>query len=87
MINNTLITPIEPADIITKTVAFSFTVVCQSLTLFSTASFIVSLRDENENIINTQLITLSTEQYQSWNNNDEYIITLVASILGVTPTA
>ena len=82
---STITTPIEPEDIITKRTAVSFTISCQNLTLFTSASFMVSLQDQNGGIINTQLITLTQEQYLAWNNNDEYIVNLIASILGVTP--
>jgi hypothetical protein len=82
---STITTPIEPEDIITKRTAVSFTIDCQNLTLFTSASFMVSLQDQNGGIINTQLITLTQEQYLAWNNNDEYIVNLIASILGVTP--
>ena len=84
--NNPITTPIEPDDIITKRTAVSFTIACQNLTLFTSASFFVSLKDASGGIINTQLITLTQEQYLAWNNNDQYIVDLVASILGVTPT-
>jgi len=78
-------TPIEPDEVITKKTAVAFTVTCRSLELFKTATFIINLLDIDKNIINTQYITLTNEQYLEWNNNDQYIIDLVASILKVTP--
>ena len=77
-------TPIEPSEIITKKTAVSFTIICRSLDLFKSASFLVYLKDNEGGIINTELINLTTEQYLEWNNNDEYIVKLVAGILGVT---
>ena len=77
-------TPIEPSEIITKKTAVSFTITCRSLDLFKSASFLVHLKDKDGGVINTELINLTTEQYLEWNNNDEYIVNLVAGILGVT---
>jgi hypothetical protein len=78
-------TPIVPDEIITTKIATSFTVTCRSLELFTTASFLVYLLDQNGGAISSQIINLTTEQYLAWNNNDEYIINLVANALGVTP--
>jgi hypothetical protein len=72
---------IQPDTII----ATSFIVKCRTLELFTSATFVVSLLDVNNTIISSQFITLTTEQYLMWNNNDDYITNLVASILGVTP--
>ena len=77
--------PIQPDTITTTRVAVSFTVKCKSLELFTSAVFTVSLLDNINSIISSQMITLTTEQYLLWNNNDDYIINLVASILGVIP--
>ena len=79
-------TPIKPDIIITEKIATSFTVTCRSLELFKTASFLVYLLDDAKNVISSQMINLTTEQYLAWNNNDDYIINLVASILNVTPS-
>ena len=79
------VTPIVPDVITTTRTATSFTIMCRSLELFNTASFIVNLLDSDRKNISTQIVTLTTEQYSQWMNNDSYIINLVASILGVTP--
>ena len=82
---NTNTTSIVPEEINTKKTAVSFTVSCRALELFKSASFVVHLMDANRNIISSQVITITTEQYLQWNNNDDYIINLIASILNVTP--
>jgi hypothetical protein len=79
------IIPIQPNTITTSRIATSFIIKCRSLELFTSATFIVSLLDVTNNIINSQVITLTTEQYLMWNNNDEYITNLVAGIIGITP--
>ena len=77
--------PIQPDTITTTRIAVSFTVKCRSLELFKSATFLVSLLDVNNNMISVQVIALTTEQYLLWNNNDDYITNLIASIIGVTP--
>ena len=72
--------------IITTTVneITSFTVTCESLELFTSATFRVDSFDSNGNIISRQPIAITTDQYLNWQNNDEYITNLMASILGYT---
>ena len=50
--------------------------------MFNNATFRVDSFDVNGNIVNRQFVTLTNEQYLSWNNNDEYVVTLVAAQLG-----
>lgn len=78
-------TPIEPDQVVTTRIATSFTVSCQSLTLFKSASFIIYLLDADGGIISTSFMSLTQDQYLQWNNNDDYIIGLAAAQLGVTP--
>jgi len=73
---------IQPFVITTTNTAVSFSVTCQQLNLFTNAEFRVDSFDVDGNIVNRQFVTLTNEQYLSWNNNDEYIVTLVANQLG-----
>ena len=77
-------TPIEPFPIVTTKVVRSFTVSCRSLTLFTNATFTVDSFDEKNNLISRQVIPIDQQQYLEWNNNDEFIIDLMAQILGYT---
>lgn len=77
-------TEIQPYPIVTTNVVTSFSVSCRSLTLFTNATFTVDSFDRDNNLISRQVIPITTEQYLEWNNNDEYIIQLMASILGYT---
>jgi hypothetical protein len=77
-------TQIEPYTQITTKVIHSFTVACRSLTLFSSATFTVDSFDDSGNLISRQVVPIDQQQYLEWNNNDEFIIQLMASILGYT---
>ena len=73
---------IQPFVITTTNTAVSFTVTCQQLSLFNNAMFKVDSFDADGNIANRQFVSLTNEQYLSWNNDDEYIVNLVANQLG-----
>ena len=78
-------TPIEPYVQTTTQTITSFTVSCRSVNLFTNASFTVDLLDVNGNLISRQVLTMTTEQYLAWQNNDEYVINWVEQTLGFTP--
>jgi hypothetical protein len=76
---------IQPNIITTTKTATSFSVKCISLNLFTNAAFSVNLLDATGSMIDHKMITLTQDQYKEWNNDDQYIINLVSSILGVSP--
>ena len=62
--------------------AVYFTAQCVGLNLFESASFVGSALDASYNVVDTRVITLSTEQYNEWKKvDDNYIIALVAKTL------
>ena len=77
-------TPVQPFTITTTTIVTSYTVSCRSLTLFTNATFTVDSFDINNNLLSRQVIPITNDQYLEWNNNDEFITTLMAQILGYT---
>lgn len=77
-------TPIDPFVVTTTNVVTSFTVSCRSLVLFTNATFTVDSFGRENNLISRQVIPITNEQYLEWNNNDEYIINLMAQKLGYT---
>ncbi len=74
---------IVPATQTTTVTITSFDVSLRTLELFKTASFIVNTYSDN-GIVDRKIISLTQEQYQAWNNNDSYIINLIATELGFT---
>lgn len=83
---NEMTTPIQPFTVTTTQTIGSFTVSCRTINLFVDATFTVDSFDLNNNLVSRQVVPINTEQYQGWNNNDAYIIDLMASILGYTLT-
>jgi hypothetical protein len=77
-------TPIDPYTKTTTQIVTSFTVNCRSLDLFNNATFSVDSFDANNNLVSRQVVPITNEQYLAWQNNDEYIIQLMATILGYT---
>ena len=77
-------TPIVPFTSTVTQIITSFTVSCRTLILFDNASFTVDSFDEKKNLVSRQVVPITKEQYSLWNNNDDYIIDLMATILGYT---
>ena len=73
---------IQPKMVTTTQTITSFQVKCTALVLFETATFSVFCFDANNTMVSTDKIVLSQDEYLAWQNNDEYIINLVATKLG-----
>jgi hypothetical protein len=52
------------------------------LNMFVDATFIVDSYDNTGKIVKTDYVTLTTEEYQQWNSDDSFIVSLVAEKLG-----
>ena len=78
-------TPIQPCVITSSKTATAMTVKCINLNLFNNAVFSACLLDSTGGLIESKIISLTPAQYSQWNNDDEYIINLVAVNLGVSP--
>ena len=77
-------TSIQPFVITTTQTITSFSVSCRTLNLFENATFTVDSFDINNTLISRQVVPITNQQYTEWNNNDEYIIILMADKLGYT---
>jgi hypothetical protein len=75
---------IQPFVVTTSRTVVSFSVTCQGVELFTSATFRVDSFDESNNIVDRQTLTMTPEQYLSWNNDDTYVINFVATTLGYT---
>ncbi len=78
---------IQPATVTeTKTVT-SFSIRVTSLELFRSVSVMVDLRDASGNFAGVRNFVISGAEYAGWNNDDQYLVALVAQKLGFTLTA
>ena len=75
---------IVPDVITTSVTVTSFTVECQQLQLFQGATFSVKSFDSSGSLVSVKRIPISQEEYLAWNNDDDYIINLMATKLGYT---
>ena len=75
-------TPIDPSVVTTTQTITSFTVTCRELNLFVNAAFFVDTFDIDNNLIKRNMVDLTTEEYLAWNNNDTYIVNLMATKMG-----
>ena len=73
---------IEPFITTTTTVTTSFRASCRNVNLYDNASFAVDTFDANNKMLNRQVLTMTTEQYKNWGNNDAYVNNFVADSLG-----
>ena len=75
---------IQPSVFTTSRTIVSFSVTCDTIQLFKNASFRVDSFDADGNVVNRQYLTMTSEQYLSWQNDDSYVINFVATTLGYT---
>jgi len=75
---------IQPCVVTTTKTIVSFTVVCENITLFQSATFRVDSFDADGNMVNRQYLTMTNEQYLAWKNDDSYVLDFVAASLGYT---
>jgi hypothetical protein len=76
--------PIPPATITeTKTVKY-FKIHVVNLDLFRSVSVAVTLFDEQGAGVGARTYTIEGDEYLGWNNNDQYLVDLVAQKLGFT---
>lgn len=75
---------IVPADVVIKSIT-SFTIEVSNVILFNSASLIVGLYDDQcGSPISVKYIYISGQEYLDWNNNDQYLVNLVAKKMGFT---
>ena len=78
---------VVPSTITTSQTITYFTVKIINLELFSTCTLLVQMYDANNNILNTQIVSLTNAEYMDWMNDDNYIVNFAATRLGLTATA
>jgi len=75
---------VQPTTLIKTEEITSIKINIMSLELFKSVTIVVSLLNNNNNIIDNKVIKLEGDDYLNWNNDDNYIKNMVLSKLGYT---
>jgi hypothetical protein len=75
---------IQPATLTKTEEITNIKINIMSLELFKSVTIVVSLLNNNDNIIDNKIIKLEGNDYLNWNNDDNYIKNIVISKLGYT---
>jgi hypothetical protein len=75
---------VVPHDFTSSVTVTSFTIQNVAVQLFNGASLDAFMFDVNGNLYKVQRVIIDQEEYLQWNNDDSYIVDLVATKLGLT---
>jgi hypothetical protein len=78
---------VQPKDIVTTRTINSIEITEIKVQLNTSAKIVVRLLDENENLINIEILTISETDYTNWGNDDQYIIDYSLTQLGLVVQA
>ena len=73
---------IQPATLTKTEEITNIKINIMSLELFKSVTIVVSLLNNNDNIIDNKIIKLEGNDYLNWNNDDNYIKNIVLLKLG-----
>jgi hypothetical protein len=74
---------VNPKEVI-KTIA-KVNILCLNVLFFESARFMVEIFADTGENLSRSCFDLTKEEYLAWQNNDEYIINLMCSKVGLTP--
>ena len=74
---------VQPKDVITTRTINSIEIIETIVQLNTSAKVVVKLLDENQNLINIEVLTISETEYTDWGNDDQYIIDWSLTQLGL----
>jgi hypothetical protein len=75
---------VVPHDFTSSTTVTSFSIQNCAVQLFNGASLDAFMFDQNGQLYKVQRVNVDQEEYLAWNNDDTYIVNLVATKLGLT---
>ena len=73
---------IAPFELVSTTTITSFDIESIDIQLFSSAKIRVNLFNGQGHRVDIRYVTLSGDDYTSWGNDDQYILTFVINTLG-----
>jgi hypothetical protein len=74
---------VQPKDVITTRTINSIEIIETKVQLNTSAKVVIKLLDENQNLINIEVLTISETEYTDWGNDDQYIIDWSLTQLGL----
>lgn len=74
---------VQPKDVITTRTINSIEIIETIVQLNTSAKVVVKLLDENQNLINIEVLSISETEYTDWGNDDQYIIDWSLTQLGL----
>ena len=81
---NSIIVNTNPKEYITVNVCKSVEMRVFHFIIGSSIEVNCLLKDENENVFKIENITISGDEYNNWGTDDDYLINLVLSKLGLS---
>lgn len=76
--------PVEPQTYTTTTTIDSFRIEVINLVLKSSVTINAVCFNSDNILVKTQIFNIVGEEYESWGNDDNYLVNLVAQKLGLT---
>lgn len=77
---------VENKDIVKTYTISKIEISVVNITLFESVTISVFLKDVDNNLIDTTYFTLKNEEYDNWGSDDDYILDLILSKLGLVQT-
>ena len=81
-----MIINIENKEIVTTQTISKVDIMEGVIQLNKSVRFPVRLMDSNDNVLSSQSITISGDEYENWGSSDDYIENLILTKLGVQKT-
>ena len=75
---------VAPTEIVKTSIASAVDIRVMSLELGRSVALIVTIKDQNESVIDVHSITIEGEEYEGWGDDDAYLVNLVLEKIGLT---
>lgn len=78
---------VNPYNLVRTQVVTSIDIRIVNLTLFKSVTVAVGMYSADGYVCDNRMLEISGDEYLAWNNNDEYLVNLVMTKLGLTPAS
>jgi hypothetical protein len=76
---------VEPYELIRVKTVTSIDMRIIALELFKSVTVSVAMYADDGYVCDNRVLEISGDEYLAWNNNDQYLVNLVCTKLGLTP--